>query len=141
MARIAYSAVGETAFQRLMGHHEAVLKGWNGLGEIFETEGLSAELKEQVRRTLAYGNCCEYCKAKGAPDANPANEKISLAVAFADMVLNNRSSISDQTFAVLSESFTPQEIVELCTYICFTTASQMFGAIMNLQADDLHATF
>jgi alkylhydroperoxidase family enzyme len=137
MPNVKYSEYGATPFQRVMGNHPAITDGWNYLGAVFESKGsLSTELKEQVRRTLAQGNGCEYCRAKGAPNRNQEDEKISVAVAFAEMFMKYRSSINEQTFDVLREKFSELEIIELSTYICFTTASQYFGAIMNLQPEN-----
>lgn len=134
MARISFSEHGATPFQRLLGHNPEILAYWNALGDLFERSGrLSPELKEQVRRTLAFGNGCEYCMAKGRPADVQIDPKISLAVAFADIVLNNHRGMDNQVFDVLREEFDEQEIAELCSYICFTTASQMFGAIMKLE--------
>lgn len=134
MARIPFSNNGATPFQRLLGNNPEILKYWNSLGETFASSGrLSPELKEQVRRTLAFGNGCEYCMAKGRPSDVHFDPKESLAVAFADIVLQNHQNIDDSVFNVLREEFDDQEIAELCSYICFTTASQMFGAIMKLE--------
>lgn len=142
MPYIAYSSAGQTAFQRLLGHNEDILESWNRLGRQFEDPGkLSGELKEQVRRTLAFGNGCEYCKAKGKPDERQEGERQSLAVAFADMFVRHRATINKMTFDVLKQTFTDKEIAELCAYICFTTASQSFGALMNLQPEDLLLQF
>lgn len=135
MARISFSDNGATPFQRLLGHNEQVLAGWNALESIFATGGrLTAELKEQVRRTLAFGNGYEYCMAKGKPTDVHVDPKESLAVAFATIVLNNHQQIDDAVFNVLRDEFDEQEIAELISYICFTTASQMVGAIMKLEA-------
>ena len=69
MARISESNYGGTPFQKLLGHNKNVMEAWSGLGDVLEQDGvLSANLKEQVRRTLAQGNGCEYCKAKGKPE-------------------------------------------------------------------------
>ena len=56
---------------------------WNDLGRLEADGSLSSLLKEQVRRTLAQENGCEYCKAKGRPEAHIFDEKISVAVGFA----------------------------------------------------------
>ena len=81
MARINESEFGETPFQRLLGHNTDVLNGWNQLGEVLEKDmNLSSHLKEQVRRTLAQRNGCEYCKAKGKPEPHLFDEKTSIAV-------------------------------------------------------------
>lgn len=134
MSRLSYSSIGETPFQRLLGHNPGIQQNWIKLEQAFYDDGrLSSELKEQVRRTLAYGNGCKYCQAKGKPDLNQADVKTSLAVAFAELFLNHRSAINQGTFDVLGKEFSEPEIAELCSFICFTTASQTFGSLMDLQ--------
>ncbi|GAK00775.1 carboxymuconolactone decarboxylase family protein [Geomicrobium sp. JCM 19055] len=131
MARIAQSTFGETPFQRLLGHNPEIMERWNQLDEAFE--GLSSKLKEQVRRTLAQSNGCDYCKAKGKPDPLEYDEKTSIAVGFAEVFLKQRGGIPNSTFDVLKESFSEKEISELCAFIAFTTASQHFGALIKLE--------
>ncbi|ANC77466.1 alkylhydroperoxidase [Fictibacillus phosphorivorans] len=136
MARIIESTKGGTAFQRLLGHNEGILERWTKLGDMLEREGrLSSHLKEQVRRTLAQENGCEYCKAKGKPDPYTFNEKISVAVGFAEVFNKQKGNIPDSIFGVLSQHFTDEEISELIAYISFATASQYYGALMKLQAN------
>lgn len=135
MARIEESNAGETPFQRLLGHNVDVMKGWAHLGDLLEQDGLlSSALKEQVRRTLAQSNGCEYCKAKGKPNPEQFDEKTSIAVGFAEVFLKQKESMPDSTFNILKEYFSQEEISELCAFISFTTASQYFGAMMKLQA-------
>lgn len=135
MARIVESNLGETPFLRLLGHNREVMEGWSHLGNVLEKNDLlSAELKEQVRRTLAQSNGCEYCKAKGKPEHDKFNERISIAVGFSEVFLQQKGNISDSTFNLLRECFTQEEISELCAFISFTTASQYFGAMMELEA-------
>lgn len=135
MARINESEFGVTPFQRILGHNKDVLNGWNQLGEVFEKDmNLSSRLKEQVRRTLAQSNGCEYCKAKGKPEPHLFDEKTSIAVGFAEVFLKQKGDISDAQFKVLREYLSDAEISELCSFITFTTASQYFGAIMKLEA-------
>jgi alkylhydroperoxidase family enzyme len=135
MARINESELGDTPFQRLLGHNAYVLKGWNHLGEVLEKDMiLSSLLKEQVRRTLAQNNGCEYCKAKGEPEPHLFDEKISIAVGFAEVFLAQKGDILDAQFNVLKKYLSDAEISELCSFITFTTASQYFGAIMKLKA-------
>ncbi|MCI1589058.1 carboxymuconolactone decarboxylase family protein [Heyndrickxia oleronia] len=137
MARISESTFGNTPFQRLLGHNEKVMEGWSYLGDVLEKDGfLSSELKEQVRRTLAQSNGCEYCKAKGKPEPEKFNEKISIAVGFAEVFLKQKESIPDSSFEILQEYFNENEISELCAFIAFTTASQYFGAMMKLEAQN-----
>jgi alkylhydroperoxidase family enzyme len=134
MARIIESNIGGTPFQRLLGHNIEVMEGWSHLGDVLEKDGLlSSELKEQVRRTLAQSNGCEYCEAKGKPDHDKFNEKISIAVGFAEVFLKQKGDISNSTFEILRDCLTDEEISELCAFIAFTTASQYFGAIMKLK--------
>jgi hypothetical protein len=43
------------------------------------------------------------------------------------------SAIPQGTFEVLKETFNEKEISELCAFVCFTTASQYFGEMMDLR--------
>ncbi|UII54725.1 carboxymuconolactone decarboxylase family protein [Cytobacillus spongiae] len=133
MARIIESRFGETPFQRLLGHNQQIMERWSELGDLLASEGrLLPELKEQVRRTLAQKNGCEYCRVKGRPDLEGVDEKTALAVGFTEVFLQQKGNITDTVFDVLRDSFTEEEISELCAFLCFTTASQYFGAIMKL---------
>ncbi|GMB10149.1 AhpD family alkylhydroperoxidase [Thermolongibacillus altinsuensis] len=137
MARISFSLHGETPFQQLLGHNRQIMELWNQLGNLLGADGaLSAELKEQVRRTLAQRNGCEYCQAKGKPEPHLFDEKTSLAVGFAEVFLKQRGAIDESHFSILKKEFSDQEISELCAFICFTTASQYFGAMMNLKPNE-----
>lgn len=112
MARINESEFGDTPFQRLLGHNADVLKGWNHLGEVLEKDmNLSSLLKEQVRRTLAEMNGCEYCKAKGKPQPHLFNEEISITVGFAEVFLKQKGEISNAQFNVLKSIFLMQALV------------------------------
>lgn len=134
MARINESVFGNTPFQKLLGHNKEVMEAWSHLGEVLEKDGLlSTQLKEQIRRTLAQKNGCEYCKAKGKPDPHMFNEKISVAVGFAEVFLQQKGDIPNYSFKILQEFFSEAEISELCAFITFTTAQQYFGAILALE--------
>ena len=132
--RIKPSVNGDTPFGRLLGHNTAILQGWDELGVILlGKSGLDAGLLEQVRRTLAHGNKCEYCMAKGEPSKVITDKRESYATAFAELFALDYLSISDAHFDVLREVFTDAEISSLCAFISFMTASQRFGAVLNLQ--------
>lgn len=137
MTRINFSSNGETPFQKLIGHNEEILKYWNFLSDsIFEDPGLEPEMLEQVRRTLAFGNHCEYCMAKaGPPDSKKRNEREELATAFAELYVLDHKSIGDQHFDLLKTCFTEKEISELCSFIAFITASQQLGHIYKLSGE------
>ncbi|WP_444659647.1 carboxymuconolactone decarboxylase family protein [Caproiciproducens sp. R2] len=132
MAIISFSQNGLTPFQLLLGHNKAILEKWASLEEcIFSSDTFPAELKEEVRRTLAFHNGCEYCKAKGAPSKTEMDARTRLAVHIAD--LSGRTThISDEESGVLKETFTDDEISELLALICFITACQRFGALLDL---------
>ncbi|MDF2036470.1 carboxymuconolactone decarboxylase family protein [Cytobacillus oceanisediminis] len=135
MARIEESQYGATPFQRLLGHNKEIMIMWSRLGNELEKEGkLTAQLKEQVRRTLAQSSGCAYCKAKGKPEPNLYDEKISIAVGFAEVFIKQKGDVPDAIFNVLKEYMSDDEISELCAFITFATASQHFGAIMKLEA-------
>ena len=72
---------------------------------------LSSRLKEQVRRTLAQSNGCEYCKAKGKPEPHLFDEKTSIAVGFAEVFLKQKGDISDAQFNVLREYLSDEKLV------------------------------
>ncbi|MBT2757601.1 carboxymuconolactone decarboxylase family protein [Mesobacillus foraminis] len=135
MARISESQFGSTPYQKLLGHNKAIMTSWNQLGEELGKDGkLSADLKEQVRRTLAQKNGCLYCKAKGKPEPHLFDEKMSIALGFTEVFIKQKEDMPDAAFHVLKEHFTDEEISELCAFITFTTASQYFGALMKLEA-------
>ncbi|MCA0987462.1 carboxymuconolactone decarboxylase family protein [Guptibacillus algicola] len=136
MTIINKSNVGATPFQKLLGHNPDVMKAWSSLGDVIEGDGhLTSTLKEQVRRTLAQGNGCEYCKAKGKPDSSIFDEKTSVAAGFAEVFVKQRGEVATSIIEVLKQSFTEEEISELVAFICFTTAQQHFGAIMKLEPE------
>lgn len=134
MAGISFSQNGLTPFQQLLGHNKDILEKWVSLEDcIYSSDTFSAELKEQVRRTLAFHNGCEYCMAKGAPSKNRTDSRVQLAVHAADLS-SNRTHISDDEINALKEVFTDSEIAELLALICFITACQRFGALLGLEA-------
>ncbi|QHA91010.1 carboxymuconolactone decarboxylase family protein [Bacillus sp. N1-1] len=134
MTIIEKSNLGATPFQQLLGHNPKAMTAWATLGDVLESDqSLSSTLKEQVRRTLAQNNGCEYCKAKGKPDPSLFDEKISLAVGFAEVYIKLNGDVPSSIIEVLKESFTDQEVSELFAFICFTTAQQHFGALMKLK--------
>ncbi|RFU64028.1 carboxymuconolactone decarboxylase family protein [Bacillus sp. V59.32b] len=135
MARIKKSPLGFTPFQQLF-YSQKVLDKWSSLSEALSEDGLlSYELKEQVRRVLAFGNGCKYCQSKGKPESSE-NMKTSYAVAFAEVFLMQREKVEEKFFHVLKEIFTDEEISGLIAFICFTTAQQYFGALMDLKPEN-----
>jgi alkylhydroperoxidase family enzyme len=121
MARISFSNVGNTPFQNLLGHNPQVLQSWNKLEQvIFSSDTFSSELKEEVRRTLAYLNGCLYCMAKGKPSE------------YIDDPRKKPEGVLDQDIENLQLLFTDSEISELCALISFFSASQKFGAALAL---------
>ena len=134
MTLISYSNSGSTPFQKLLGHNVNIMEKWNSLSEELEKDGLlSSMLKEEVRRTLAQENGCEYCKAKGKRDDKYYDEKITVSVGFAQAFLFSKGKTSPTIVNVLKEYFSDAEISELIAFICFSTASQYFGALMQLK--------
>jgi alkylhydroperoxidase family enzyme len=132
MAIISFSQNGLTPFQQLLGHNKDILEKWVSLEEcIFSSATFSAELKEEVRRTLAFNNGCEYCMSKGAPSKNIMDLRTQLAAHVAD-ISTRKIHICDGEFSALKEAFTDSEISELLALICFITACQRLGALLDL---------
>lgn len=92
----------------------------------------SAALKEEVRRVLAHLNKCAYCIAKGAPSQVLEDLRIQAAVDLARTIWTNDQGVSPEMFAIIKTHFSDAEISELCAFICFISASQKFGATLNL---------
>ncbi|MCR8853719.1 carboxymuconolactone decarboxylase family protein [Lysinibacillus fusiformis] len=125
---------GLTPFQQLLGYNEEIQSHWLQLGEAVEKDGhLSAHLKEEVRKTLAQKNGCHYCQAKGIPDPQHYDEKTAVCTGFAEAFLVTKGHTAPYVTAVLKEYLTEAEISELLAFICFTTAQQYFGALMQLK--------
>lgn len=132
MAIISFSQNGLTPFQQLLGHNKDILKKWASLEDcIFSSNTFSAELKEEVRRTLAFNNGCEYCKAKGAPSKTIMDPRTQLAAHIADMS-GKKTHMSDDEFSAFKKAFTDGELSELLALVCFITACQRFGALLDL---------
>ncbi len=135
MVRISYSNNGNSPYEKLLGHNKEILDAWVHLENTFFTKNsLPAELLEQVRRTLAFGNQCEHCMAKGKP-VNIEDSKTSLAVDFAKAFSEDHLGISDEQFEELKDQFSDSEISELFLFISFISATQKFGAVMHLHPE------
>jgi alkylhydroperoxidase family enzyme len=121
-------------FYGTLGHRREIHDAWLGLDEAMVGPGstLPSPLKENVRHTIAQGIGCRYCASLGAP-ADQRDRRESLAVAFAERVLDDPRSIDAATFDVLREDFSDAQIVELCAWICFKLGANVFGAIMGLE--------
>lgn len=137
MTRIKLSKNGITAFEQLIGHNPKILEKWNELEQILWKETpLDKNLLEQIRRTTAFENGCEYCMVKGGkPDFDKSQIKISIATAFAELFCKDHHAISDAHFDILREYFSDKEISELCVFIAFINASQKLGKTFNLTED------
>jgi alkylhydroperoxidase family enzyme len=129
------NAVQTSLLARVLGRRPEILKAFGRLDATVRFHGdLPASLKEAVRRATAGEVGCEYCQSLGAYQPNPGDARESLAVAFARMVADDPTDISDAQFDVLREEFTEDEIVELVAFICFVAiAGQLFGATMKLE--------
>lgn len=135
MTRITLSNFGATPFQQLLGHNKKILDYWNSLEEaLFSSDTFSSELREEIRRNLAFLNKCPYCMAKGKPNENETDLKIAAAVRFIKKAYENDFLACEVDFQELRKSFNESEISELCALICFITACQKFGALLNLEA-------
>lgn len=134
MVRIEFSQKGNTPFEKLIGHNSEILKKWNELEEtLWNNTSLDHHLLEQIRRTTAFENGCEYCIVKGGkPDFDKSQMKISTAAAFAELFCKDHHSISNVHFDMLREYFSEDEISELCVFIAFINASQKLGKTFNL---------
>ncbi len=134
MTRIKLSEYGNSPFEKLIGHNRTVLDKWIDLEVALFTETkLDKNLLEQVRRTIAFENECEYCMVKaGRPNFDPSEKRISVATAFAQLFAIDHKSINETHFEILREEFDEIEISALCSFISFISACQKLGRIYNL---------
>jgi alkylhydroperoxidase family enzyme len=137
MTRIKYSENGTTAFEKLIGHNPEILKKWCELEEVlWKKTSLNENLLEQIRRTMAFENGCEYCMVKGGkPNFDKSQLDISIATAFAELFCKDHHSISEAHFTILKEYFSDEIISEICLFIAFINSSQKLGKIFNLTED------
>ena len=79
MTRIKPSQYGNSPFEKLIGHNKIVLEKWTALEiALFTETKLDKNLLEQVRRTIAFENECEYCMVKaGKPNFDKKEKRIS----------------------------------------------------------------
>ena len=123
-----------TPFQALLNFNPTIQHLWGNLSEELEKDNyLSAQLKEEVRKTLAQANGCLYCKAKGKPDSQTYDEKTAVCTGYAEAFLQSKGQTSPTVTNVLDKYLSKEEKEELLAFICFITASQYLGALHQLQ--------
>jgi alkylhydroperoxidase family enzyme len=129
------NAVQTSLLARVLGRRPEILKAFGRLDATVRFKGsLPVELKEAIRRATAGHTGCEYCKSLGEYEPNPADRRESLAVAFAELMAEDASAITDAQFDVLREEFSEDEIVELVAFIAFIAiGGQLFGAALKLE--------
>ena len=134
MTNIEFSKNGNSPFEQLLGHNMGILEQWVKLEDaVIEASSLHPALLEQVRRTLAFGNECEYCMVKGGrPNLTKENVREQLSTGFAELYALDHKSIVAEHFNILREAFSDKEISELCSFISFISASQKLGRIYKL---------
>jgi hypothetical protein len=141
MARISLSNVSNSPMERTMGHAPHILTPWVQLEDAFlNSPTFPAELREQVRRTLAMAHGCLYCQAKaGPPDKMQTDPKISAAVELAHIFAVDHRDIDDKILARYKSLFSESELAELMLYMDFMWAGGTFGAVMGLQARETYS--
>ncbi|WP_323704131.1 carboxymuconolactone decarboxylase family protein [Mammaliicoccus sp. Dog046] len=133
MVLLNNSTLGNTPFQKILGHNRKIYNSWNELSNVLENEGyLSMSLKEELRRILAQKNGCQYCKAKGKPTHQFTDEKSSVCIGFVEVYLKMKENIPSYIIETLKETLTDEELIELITFTLFTTAQQHFGSILQI---------
>lgn len=135
MTHISFSEIGKTPFQKLLGHNSDLLFQWTKVEQTFyESNILDSNLLEQVRRTLAFENACEYCMNKaGKPDDIINDIKTKKAMSFALDFSISHKSINKLYIEELKKVFSEKEISFLSAFIAFTNSSQQFGKVLNLK--------
>lgn len=114
MARLNLSKLGNTPFQQLLGHNKTILNAWTMLEDtLFTSSTFTTELKEEIRRTLAFLNGCSYCMAKGMPSHYHTDTRTSIAVSFAKQYAKIIIILKIVFFTLLNENL-PQKKFRNC---------------------------
>lgn len=129
------NAVQTSLLARVLGRRPEILEAFGRLDATARFHGLLApSLKEAVRRATAGEVGCAYCQSLGTYEADPNDQRQSLAVAYALMIADDPTAISEAQFDILRGEFSEDEIVELTAFICFVAiAGQLFGAALALE--------
>lgn len=132
--RLTSSNVGNTPFEKRLGHNPAILKSWEALEKAFFSKtSLGDAILEQVRRALAFENECLYCQLKaGRPVVDVSDKKLRAAIDFAQKFARNPKSIGDEDFRELARYFSETEMAEFCPFVCFISACQQLGRMYQL---------
>jgi alkylhydroperoxidase family enzyme len=64
------------------------------------------------------------------------HKRIEAAVVFANKVIEDHHSVTDDDFKTLNVHFTEQEMAALCAYIAFIGGANRFGAMVGLTHHD-----
>jgi alkylhydroperoxidase family enzyme len=96
----------------LLAHRPEILAAWAGLDVALLGRGstLSAALKEDVRDALSQRVGCSYCASLGASGGQNVDPRESLALAFAERVVEDHRSIDASTFDVLRGAAAEQAV-------------------------------
>lgn len=119
---------------KMLGRRPEVLGGFLELDAAFRHTGLlDAALLEDVRRTTAADEGCEYCASLGEP--RPAgDERTRAALGFAHAMVNGADTADDDLVDALRPHFSEEEIVELVAWTCIVCiGGQKFGAALGLE--------
>jgi alkylhydroperoxidase family enzyme len=131
------NAVSNSVLARVMGRNPDILRAFGRLDTTIRFKGrLPMALKEAVRDATASRTGCAYCASiSSGPRPDADDRRVSLAVAFAELVADDPAGIDDASFDVLREDFDDDEILELVAWICLVAIpGQLFGAVMKLEA-------
>ncbi len=125
---------GANTYGRILGRCPDINDVFNQLDATirFSTR-VSPELKEEVRRSTAADIGCTFCASLAEPKPEHLDRAESLAIAYAQAIIDDPKNIDDGVFDVLREEFTEDQIVELTAWICYILiGGQTFGAVMKL---------
>lgn len=135
MSLLPFSNIGNSPFERLLGHAPEILKNWSNLEvAFFKSQTFNEDFLEQIRRALAFDNLCQYCMAKAGPPEQHTNDiRLAIALRFANQFALDHKAISEEDIHQLKQVFSSSEISELISYCSFISAAQKFGAVLGLQ--------
>lgn len=124
-----------TPFEKLLAYVPEIAEKWSALELTFFSRNIfDPTFLEQVRKSLALINECDYCIAKGCEiEFEDSSKKTQAAIDFAKKFAKEHQNIVKEEIDALQQYFSLSEIVELIAFCSFITASQKIGATLGLQ--------
>ena len=135
-----------------MAQSTAVANAYLGFSQTLASGSISNRLREQIALVVGESNSCDYCVAAhtllgknaglseqetcDARRATSADEKATVALEFARLVVTNRGSVADEDLERLrSAGYTDGEIAEIVASVALNIFTNYFNHVAGTEVD------